>query len=58
MVRVFYAAHNLAGYHEYDVVLLDDAIPEEEGLVQSGFFVQLVTPERFNGDVQDPNRAG
>ena len=58
MIHAYYAAYELAGHHEYDVVLLDDEVPEEAGLINSGFFTQLVSPERSNGAAEDANRAG
>ena len=58
MIRAYYAAYELAGHHEYDVVLLDDEVPEQAGLINSGFFNELVNPERSDGAAEDANRAG
>jgi hypothetical protein len=58
MIGVFYATHELAGYPLNRVVLLDDTIPEEFGLIQSGYFEQINTPERHDNEPQSPNRAG
>lgn len=57
MTRVFYATHSNGAYNEGVVVLLDDAVPEEWGLINSGYFKQIVTPEASDA-VEDPNRAG
>lgn len=56
--RVYYATHSTAPYTEGRVVLLDDAIPEEWGLANSGYFEQIKTPEVYEDAAEDPNRAG
>lgn len=55
-VRVYWATHNLAGYNQGAVVLLDDTVPEEYGLTQTGYFEQLVTPEDPDA-AEGPDRA-
>jgi hypothetical protein len=44
-VRAYYATHSTGSYREHAVLLLDDEIPEERGLAETGYFVQLKTPE-------------
>ena len=58
MIKVYYATHELAGHPLNRVVLLDDSIPEEAGLMQSGYFEQIKTPERHDDEPQSPDRAG
>lgn len=58
MIKVYYATHELAAYPRNSVVLLDDDIPEEAGLAQSGYFEQIKTPERHDDEPQSPDRAG
>jgi hypothetical protein len=56
-VRVYYATHSTGSYREGVVVLFDDAIPQEQGLSQSGYFEQIKTPET-DDDTEGADRAG
>lgn len=58
MQRVYYATHNVGAYLEGAVVLLDDELPEELGLAESGYFARIVTPEKVDGPAESPDRAG
>jgi hypothetical protein len=57
MIKVYYAKYATASYREFAVVLLDDAIPEEEALARSGYFERLVTPEGTDGPAEGPDRG-
>lgn len=56
-VGVYYATHSTGAYNEGEVILLDDAIPEERGLADTGYFVQIKTPEHHDGETEGPDRA-
>lgn len=60
MKKAYYASHSVAGYSEGRVVVLDDTDERERGLAESGYFVQLVTPDWekvFDGAAESPDRA-
>jgi hypothetical protein len=58
VIKAYYASHNTGAHREGAVVLLDDEVPEQYGLTQTGYYVQLKTPERADGEVQGEDRAG
>jgi hypothetical protein len=56
-VRVYYATHSTGSYKEGEVVLLDDEIPYEAGLSQTGYFEQIKTPECRDGAAESADRT-
>lgn len=57
MIKVYYATHNTPSYGEGCVVLFDDDIEQERGLAESGYFQQIITPERNDGPVESADRT-
>lgn len=56
-VQVYYATHSTGSFNEGEVVLLDDEIPYERGLSQTGYFERIKTPETFDGPAESPDRT-
>lgn len=50
--RVYYAQHNVAGYTEHQVVIMDD----QDSLAQTGYFAEIKEPERVDA-VQGEDRS-
>lgn len=57
MIKVYYAAHATADYPEGAVLVLDDDNERDRGLATTGYFVQLVTPEKANDPAESADRA-
>lgn len=58
MLRTFYATHELAGHKKGSVIVVDDTDPHGWGLVQSGYFAEIVEPEGQPDGEQGSDRTG
>lgn len=54
--HLYYATHNVSGFKEGAVLILDDADPEDAGLMASGYFAEIKEPERADS-VPGPDRS-
>lgn len=56
-VHAYFARYSTATYPEGVVLLLDDEIPQERDLANTGYFQQIKTPEQVDGPAESPDRA-
>lgn len=59
VIKAYWVSHANGNYQEYGIALLDDAVPEQRGLANTGYFVRLETPEEpQHGEAEGEDRAG